>query len=143
MFRTCLNRLFVFNLFFRHKILSFSFILLSVILVWQLLRAFIWFIPISSYCIPNSLSWTCILLLFATYGLLILYFASLINGKSWEEPFSCCIKDPNENFSLQSQPSCFEIKRKTVYYLIFLSICLFFVVFISGNFFLFSNYFSL
>lgn len=106
---------------------------------WQLLRAVIWFTPISSVCIANSLSWTCILLLFATYGLLILYFASLIDGKSWEEPLACCVKDPNETFTLQSNPSCFEVKRKVIYYAVFLAVCFFFILFISGMFLIFNQ----
>lgn len=132
MIRTCVNK---------HSLLSYSFLFLSLVMLWQSLRMASWLIPIRSLCLPNLISWTVILLMFATYSLLILYFASVINGKYWEENVSLiCSKNSSDISSLlQPKTRWLEIRRKTLYHFIFIVSCFLVLLFISCKLALFHS----
>jgi hypothetical protein len=87
----------------------------------------LWFAPIPSPCAINIMSWTIIFTEFLTFNLLIIFFASIINGSQWEEEVSLICRDTttSENKS-NSFLSLFQFKRKTLYFFVY-----FFVAFIA------------
>jgi hypothetical protein len=85
----------------------------------------LWFVPIPSPCAINIMSWTIIFTEFLTFNLLIIFFASIINGSHWEEEISLICRDTSEN-KPNSFLSLLQFKRKNLYFFVY-----FFVAFVA------------
>eukprot|EP01080_Neovahlkampfia_damariscottae_P007986 gene7986-12451_t len=105
----------------RHNLISYNFTFLIFLLIWQLLRAIVWFIPIPSPCVINILAWMIIFTQFLTFNLLIIFFASIINGRFWDEEVSllCGKKGTDLTTSLNPMTRFFQFKRKNIYFFIY------------------------
>jgi len=78
----------------RHNLFSFHFVFLLFCLLWMTLRAVYYFMTnANAWCLTIIIYYLPIWLSFATFALLILYFAYVLGGREgWDEKLMCCWK---------------------------------------------------
>jgi hypothetical protein len=130
-------------------LLSYNFTFLILTLFWMLLRTLYWFVTFNSGCVINVLHFLIMNIKFATFLLIVVFFANMIYSATWNRNFEYSIgakkeeefKDIYEFSNIQDideidipEPKKSFLNLKIIYFSIYFILNTIIILFNFGNF---------